>query len=123
MEDSRSAAIRQQIFEWLQQKIIENDDVLPYNVIKTGFIYQGKAVPLMGPQGIFKPQVIQYYPISITTSPNSPYADKIAENSTISYKYRGSDPNFHENVRLKEAMKNNIPLVYFHGVIKGRYLA
>ena len=123
MEDSKSAAIRSQIFEWLQQAVIEHDDVLPYPVIKNGFIYQGNPVPLMGPQGIFKPKILQYYPISITTSPNSPYADKISENSTISYKYRGDNPNFHENVRLKEAMRNKVPLIYFHGVIKGKYLA
>ncbi len=123
MEDSKSAAIRSEIFEWLQQKVIEYDDVLPFHEIKNGFVYQGNPVPLMGPQGIFKPKVLRYYPISITTSPNSPYADKISENSTISYKYRGDNPHFHENVRLKEAMKNKVPLIYFHGVIKGKYLA
>jgi len=123
MEDSKSDAIRTQIFEWLQQKVIEYDDVLPYTVIKSGFVYKGDTVPLMGLQGIFKPKVIQYYPISITTSPNSLYPDKISENSTISYKYRGDNPNFHENVRLKKAMKNKVPLIYFHGVIKGKYLA
>jgi len=123
MEDPRSASIRQQIFEWLQQKVLEYDDVLPYRKIKTGFVYKGNPVPLMGPQGIFKPKIIQYYPISITTSPNSPYADKISEGSTINYKYRGNNPGFHENVRLKDAMKNNVPLIYFHGVIKGKYLA
>jgi putative restriction endonuclease len=123
MEDPKSAVIRTQIFEWLQQKTIEYDDVLPYHEIKTGFTYGGNPVPLLGPQGIFKPKIIQYYPISITTSPNSPYSDKISENSTISYKYRGNNPNFHENVRLKEAMKNKVPLIYFHGVIKGKYLA
>lgn len=123
MEDPRSASIRQQVFEWLQQKVIEYDDVLPYHEIKSGFVYNGNPIPLIGPQGIFKPRIIQYYPISITTSPNSTYADKISEGSTISYKYRGTNPNFHENVRLKDAMKNNVPLIYFHGVIKGKYLA
>lgn len=70
MEDSHSASIRQQIFEWLQQMSIEYDDVLPYHVIKSGFVYKGNSVPLMGPQGIFKPMAIKYYPISITNKPD-----------------------------------------------------
>lgn len=124
MEDTKSAAIRQQIFEWLNHKVLEYpDEVLPYQELKTGFIYNGNPIPLIGPQGIFKPQVIKYFPISITTSPNSPYSDRISEDSTIKYKYRGTDPHFHENVRLKEAMKQKVPLIYFHGVIKGKYLA
>jgi putative restriction endonuclease len=76
---------------------------------------------LIGPQGIFKPKIIAYYPISITTSPNSPYQDKISGN-VINYKYRGTDPKHPDNVRLKEAMKARVPLVYFHGVINGKYL-
>ena len=120
-EDSRSAALRPQIFKWLQMKVIEYDDVLPYDILSNGLQINGERVPLIGPQGIFKPKVISYYPISVTTSPNSPYQDKIAGN-VLHYKYRGTNPKHPDNVRLKEAMKDQIPLIYFHGVIKGKYL-
>jgi len=120
-EDSGSAAIRTQIFQWLQMKVIEYNDVLPFDILSKGFYLKGERVPLIGPQGIFKPRVISYYPISVTTSPNSPYQDKIS-GDVLNYKYRGTDPRHPDNVRLKEAMKARIPLIYFHGIIKGKYL-
>ncbi len=120
-EDLKSAAIRIKIFEWLKQKAIEYDDVIPHKVLNHDFTLEGERVPLIGPQGIFKPKIISYYPISITTSPNSPYADKITGNELF-YKYRGENPQHPENLRLKMAMKFQIPLVYFHGVMKGYYV-
>lgn len=121
MEDPRSAGIRVQIFEWLQQRIILNGDVLTRKELESECIIEEEVVPLLGPQGIFKPKVIQYFPISITTSPNSPYPDSFSEN-ILSYKYRGTDPSFHENIRLKKAMEQNVPLVYFFGLIPGKYM-
>jgi len=121
MEDPTSASIRTQVFEWLQQQVQEHEDVLSYNLLSAGFYYKGTRVPLLGPQGIFKPKVLKYYPISITTSPNSPYQDTVEEN-TLHYKYRGTNPRHPDNVRLKDAMQERIPLIYLHGIIKGRYL-
>lgn len=121
MEDSRSAAIRIQIFEWLQGRMIEKGDILSRDELSRECIIDGKIVPLLGPQGIFKPKIIDYFPISITTSPNSPYTD-IFSDEIITYKYRGPNPNFHENIRLKEAMDQRIPLIYFFGLVPGKYL-
>ncbi|MFQ5566883.1 MAG: HNH endonuclease [Paracoccaceae bacterium] len=39
------------------------------------------------------------------------------------YSYRGADPNFHENRRLRDAMRDEIPLIYFFATVPGRYLA
>jgi putative restriction endonuclease len=122
MEDTQSAAIRMKVFDWLQQRIITKGDVLSRDELKTECIIDGYIVPLLGPQGIFKPKIIQYYPISITTSPNSPYSDSISDSNIITYKYRGTDPNFHENMRLKRAMENKVPLIYFFGLIPGKYM-
>ena len=36
---------------------------------------------------------------------------------------RGTDPNHPDNVGLREAGVRSIPLVYFHGVMRGKYLA
>ena len=79
-------------------------------------------MPLIGPQGIFKPALMQV-PLSITTSPRGPYADAIGSNNLLSYRYRGSDPGHRNNVGLRFAMQNRLPLAYFHGVIPGRYLS
>ena len=39
------------------------------------------------------------------------------------YAYRGTDPAHRENVGLREAMRTRTPLVYFHSIVEGRYLA
>lgn len=121
MEDSRSAAFRMKIFDWLQERVITKGDVLSRDELRKGCIVEGQIVPLIGPQGIFKPKILDYFPISITTSPMSDYQDRVTDN-ILSYSYRGSDPYHHENIRLKDAMKQRIPLVYFFGLVPGKYL-
>jgi putative restriction endonuclease len=80
-------------------------------------------VPLLGPQGIFKPAVLPELPLSITTAPDGPYDDSFTPAGLLSYRYRGVDPNHRDNVGLREAMRLKTPLVYFHGVVPGQYLA
>lgn len=36
---------------------------------------------------------------------------------------RGSDPLHHDNVGLRLAMQRRIPLIYFHGIVPGLYVA
>jgi putative restriction endonuclease len=47
------------------------------------------------------------------------------ENGFISYRYRGTNKDtFHRNnVGLREAMKKQVPLIYFYGIMPGKYLA
>ena len=81
---------------------------------------------LVSQQGIFKPRQLEL-PISIRTAAPSdgrepPYPDRIDDDSSLKYRYRGTDPEFHENVRLRKLMESGLPLVYLHGIAKGRYL-
>lgn len=39
------------------------------------------------------------------------------------YRYRGTNPDHPDNVGLRNAMTGRIPLVYFHRIVEGRYLA
>jgi putative restriction endonuclease len=41
----------------------------------------------------------------------------------LRYKYRGTDPTHRDNAGLRQAIQKRIPLIYFHAVFKGRYLA
>ena len=63
------------------------------------------------------------FPLTITTSPNSPYDDSFDDKGFLSYRYRGTDPNHRDNVGLRSAFKKRLPLVYLHGVVPGQYLA
>ena len=116
-------SIRMEAFKWLaEQTNIHGEDVLPRDLLQQGFIYKEERVPLVGPQGIFKPRIMDL-PISITTTPESPYNDVFDQEDTLHYRYRGSDPQHRDNVGLRRVMSENRPLVYFLGLVPGRYLA
>ncbi len=117
------AAVRVEAFRWLSTQVQVHGDVLPRDLLALGFQFQGTRVPLLGPQGIFKPAVLAELPLSITTAPDGPYDDSFTSDGFLSYRYRGTDPSHRDNVGLREAMRLQTPLVYFHGVAKGQYLA
>lgn len=121
MEDSESHRIRLAAFNWLQKIAVANEYVMDWQDLSKSFIYKGQVIPLIGPKGIWKPKGIRKYPISIATVSNSPYKDKIIGNNTLSYSYRGDDPMHPDNIGLREAKRAQIPLIYLHQVIKGRY--
>lgn len=115
--------VRNAAFEWLRAQIESHGDVLPRPLLVEGFTLRGDRIPLLGPQGIFKPRVLSHAPLSITTAPNGPYDDAFGANDLLRYRYRGMDPDHPDNRRLRFAMQERLPLVYFHGVIPGRYVA
>ena len=80
----------------------------------------------MGPQGIFKPAVLPELPLSITTVPvvegrPRPYEHEVGSDAFLRYRYRGEDPDHHENVGLRKAMQRQVPLIYLYGIVPGRY--
>lgn len=124
MEDERSANCRIAAFEWLRQQTLNGTETLSRNVLARGFPYLGDYVRLVGPQGIFKPAQIDYFPLSITTTTAGPYSDSFDPSGDyLLYSYRGTDPEHHENRRLRGAMRERVPLIYFYSTIPGQYLA
>ena len=49
------------------------------------------------------------------------YDDRLEENGVLPYHYRGTDPMHRDNVALRLAMLRRTPLVYFFGIVPGRY--
>lgn len=115
-------AIRLKLFDWLNEQSLINNNVFLRKQLENDFKIEGKAIKLVGPSGIWKPAEFKL-PISITTSPDNPYDDGPSEDNELIYKYRGNNPNHRDNVGLRELMKHGIPLVYFHGIKKGKYFA
>lgn len=116
--------IRLAAFEWLSDLRAQEGDVLPRPALQRGFAYRGRQIGLMSPQqGIWKPAACEL-PISITTTVGGPYADSFdLATGRIRYSYRGSDRTHRDNVGLRRAMLERVPLVYFHAIEPGRYLA
>lgn len=115
------AAVRTQAFQLLAQLAEIYGDVIPFRPLSDGITVNDVRVPLLGPQGIFKPRILDL-PLSITTAPNGPYDDSFTESGLLRYRYRGTDPNHRDNVGLRNAMRLGVPLIYLHGVIKGKYV-
>lgn len=114
--------IRLSAINWLNQQVQVHGDVLSREVLQKGFEFKGKRIPLVSPQGIFKPRQMDL-PLTITTTPHGPYEDSFDKNDFLLYKYRGTDPMHRDNVGLRKVMSKNIPLIYFHGIVPGKYLA
>ncbi len=101
-------------------------EALPHRLLVEGFKFQGVRVPLIGPQGIFKPAILPDMPLSIMTvhvpeGGRAPYEDGIGDDGLIRYRYRGTDPGHRDNVGLRLAMHRRVPLIYFVGVDRGWY--
>jgi len=123
----RDTAIRQAAFRFLGELTAIHGDSLPWRELHAGFTFEGERVPLLSQQGIFKPRVLSL-PLSIRTAPirpreRRPYDDGLGPDGTVHYRYRGTDPGHHQNVWLRDAMRERVPLVYFHGTVPGRYVA
>jgi putative restriction endonuclease len=106
---------------------LRGDHVMPRAVLAHGFRLGERRVPLLGPQGIFKPAVCSL-PLSITTVPAvlgrpRPYEDDYGYEG-VRYHYREQGgANHPENLGLRRAMVEQVPLVYFHGHRPGMYHA
>lgn len=121
-DSARDTKIRLAGFDWLREQVNKYGDVLPRTVLQQGYRYEGIRVPFVGPQGIFKPQVLQV-PLSITTVFKGPYTDSFGRDGLLRYRYRGKDRNHTDNVGLRATISRRIPLAYFHGIAVGKYVA
>lgn len=122
------AEVRQRAFQFLDDLRATHGNALPSGALIRGFDLDRARVPLMSPQGIFKPAILDTMPLSIRTAPADsnrprPYDDAVGEGGVIHYKYRGTDPSHRDNVGLREAMQRQAPLIYFVGLRPGWYHA
>lgn len=114
--------IRLAAFNWLEVQTSIYGDALPFDKLVKGFDFYGERITLIGPQGIWKPKLMQF-PLSITTILNSPYDDSKTPDGFLKYKYRGQNPDHPSNQGLRSLMFHRKPLIYFHQIFKGEYLA
>jgi putative restriction endonuclease len=114
--------IRRAVFDWLTEQRREHGEALSRSSLEN-FLLDGRRVPLLGPQGIWKPAACEL-PLSITTVARGPYADSFDDRTgTLRYSYRGTDPNHRDNLGLRRARADHVPLVYFLGIEPGAYVA
>lgn len=119
--------MRAAAFSFLSAETGMGSDTVSWSRLTSGLIVDGRPVTLIGQKGIWRPAGARL-PISITTAPPkpgrpAPYEDEITDDGYLRYAYEGTDPAYHRNVWLRDCIRYNVPLIYFHGVAKGEYLA
>jgi putative restriction endonuclease len=114
--------IRLAAFDWISKQAKIHRDVLPRELLREGFEFQGHRIPLVSPQGIFKPKLCDL-PLTITSTLKGPYDDYYGPDGFLHYKYRGDNTQHRDNVGLREALRNNISLIYLRSIMPGKYTA
>lgn len=134
MADQDDAPIRAAAFAHLR-RLLELHDHLDSGHLAAGFSFEGERVPFINPRrGIFKPQRMRFLLSIKTVFPKVGakvwYDDQrqvhrqiYDGDETVDYAFMGSDPNAADNLWLREARDNQVPIIYFLGVSPGRYQA
>ena len=116
--------IRIATFNWLSEQTDTFGDVLSRKLLQQGFEFKNQRVPLVAPNGIFKPKIMDL-PLTITTTTQGPYDDDLDldKDNFLNYRYRGTNANHHDNVGLRRVFEQQKPLVYLHSIEPSKYLA
>ena len=126
------AQLRQAAFDHLNRLAALSGGVLSSDDLASGFQFQGERIPLVNPQrGIFKPRQMVHLLSIRTVFPRQGgrvwYDDQreahrqiYAGDDVVEYAFMGTDPNSPDNRWLREAMQEQVPVIYFLGTSPGR---
>ena len=90
--------------------------------LRDGFVFDGERIPLINPQrGIFKPRQMGWLLSIWYDDQREAHRQIYAGDEVIQYAFMGADPAAAENKWLREAMTEQVPVVYFLGSSPGRY--
>lgn len=119
----REIAVRLAAMEWLSSF---ETPTFRYDQL-ADFHFGGLRLPLTDRgRGIRKPAsltgALSFSTVFTPPSQSPPYADLEGADGLLRYKMRGDDPRQAENVALRFAMQERLPLIWFVGVSSGVYL-
>ena len=130
----RAEALRVAAFSHVRQLLAVRDQ-LSAGDLTDGFTFEGVRYPLVNPQrGIFKPRQMRNLLSIRTVFPKRGgkvwYDDQrdvhrqiYDGEDAVDYAFMGTNPDAAENRWLREAMEQQVPIIYFLGVSPGRYQA
>ena len=125
------ADIRVAAFQQLRAATRVHGGALPWSLIKEGFAARGRRFLFASAaEGIFRPAGMSGL-LSVKTVVPKPkgriwYHDQASPElattgDTLSYAFTGIDPENTRNQWLRQAMEDQLPLIYFFGVAPGFY--
>lgn len=113
-------ALRESAFAWLRARQLTQDVFTRDELSK--FEFNGRKHRLAGTMtGIWRVKEYSEAAISILTAytpagARAPYDDLPGPDGLLRYKWRGTNPNQADNVWLRSAMQQQLPLIWFVGV-------
>lgn len=113
-------AFRETVFAWLRARELGTESFTRTDL--AAFEFAGRSHRLVGTQtGIWRIKEHSEAAISILTAyvPDGgtrPYDDNVGDDGMLRYKWRGTNPNLADNVWLRLAMQQELPLVWFIGM-------
>jgi putative restriction endonuclease len=124
---NHDAQLRQAAFDHVNRLATLRGGVLDSTDVAGGFEFSGDRIPLINPQrGIFKPRQMEHLLSIKTVFPRRRarvwYDDQrevhrqiYAGDDVVDYSFMGTDPNSPDNRWLRDAMQQQIPIIYFLG--------
>lgn len=120
------ARVRREALAWLAVRSndgtreMTSEEILEFSV-------DGERFRLMDAQrGIRKPHdfaaALSIRTVYTASDKQRPYEDSIGTDGLVRYKWRGTDADHAENRALREAMYQQVPLIWFFGVGVAKYL-
>jgi putative restriction endonuclease len=117
---AEQALIREDIFRWLDERVGAGHYEFKGDELK-GYEWNGENLPLVdGQRGIRNPASFSST-LSIRSTLKSPYPGEDGDEPFVNYHYRANDSS--DNRKLRRALENHDPLVYFREVRKSHYVA
>jgi putative restriction endonuclease len=130
---SHDAQLRRAAFSHVDRLATIRGGVIDSADLAGGFEFGGERIPLINPQrGIFKPRQMEHLLSIKTVFPRRGarvwYDDQreahrqiYAGDDVVDYQFMGTDANSPDNRWLRDAMQEQIPVIYFLGTSPGRY--
>jgi len=126
------AQLRQAAFDHVKRLDSLKGGVLDSADLAVGFEFRGERIPLINPQrGIFKPRQMSHLLSIKTVFPRRGarvwYDDQRAHrqiyagDDVVDNAFMGSEPNSPDNRWLRDAVQQQIPVIYFLGASPDRY--
>lgn len=137
MEDEHDRLLRQAAFDRIRELGRRYDDLVPLDALKDGFTSSGRRISFGSFfSGIYRPKELHGpAALALVTAPPkagkpAPYEDTYDElTGRFSYRFRDAGSNSlralaqaeADNLKLTEAHRLGVPLVYFRGIAPGQY--
>jgi putative restriction endonuclease len=116
LSQTEQGLLRLEIFAALEALSASKGGFLTFQEL-TGFELNGIRRPLVGQRGIHNPTYFDHT-LSIMSSPDGPYDDKIGPDGLLEYAFESGNPLGGSNRKLRQTMIDQIPIILFERPIE-----